>query len=197
MRCDEFQTRLNSVLDERRDPAMDSQLSRHVQACPLCRETMRVGSQLANLWTTPIEVIVEREVNSTNSTSAGLRVFVGVFAMAAALLIMAWGWAQTKPTQIGDVASIEEVVSPEPQTASPVAQSPRIQIEAAFVHQPLISLGLLSTADWNYPLEEVPAPFAATLSDIQPRWKDAVSGMAPVQKSMSKTLAAIKRSLSS
>jgi|GEM_PF-6277722 len=194
MQCDEFQTRLNSVLDERRDPDSDSQLSQHVQGCALCRETLKVGSQLANLWTLPDETNVERQANSTNT---GPRVVLGIFATVVVLLIMAWGWSQPTPSQIGNVAAIEEVVLPEPQMVSEVTLNPITKNEAAFVHQPLISLGLLSTAGWNYPLEEVPAPFAATLSDIQPRWKAVSGGMAPVQKSMSKTFAAIKRSLSS
>ena len=67
----------------------------------------------------------------------------------------------------------------------------------AFVHQPLVSLGMLSTTDWDYRLEEVDIPFAGRL-DIPSQWFEFVSGgMAPVQESMSKTLQVIRRSMSS
>ena len=69
---------------------------------------------------------------------------------------------------------------------------------AAFVHQPILSLGLLSTADWRTSMQGVNMPFGARLPNVEPRWIEAVSdGVSPVQQSMNRTLAAIRKSLSS
>ena len=40
MRCDEFDVRLNQVLDRRRSPDGDPHLRHHAQVCPACREQL-------------------------------------------------------------------------------------------------------------------------------------------------------------
>ncbi len=46
MRCDEFEVRLNEVLDQRRSPGGDPQLRDHAQACPDCQEQLAAMGQL-------------------------------------------------------------------------------------------------------------------------------------------------------
>lgn len=46
MRCDEFEVRLNQVLDRRRSPGGDPQLRDHAQGCPDCREQLATMGQL-------------------------------------------------------------------------------------------------------------------------------------------------------
>lgn len=41
MRCHEFETRLNDLLDERRQPRLDVQLSRHTRQCDQCEGLLR------------------------------------------------------------------------------------------------------------------------------------------------------------
>jgi hypothetical protein len=56
MRCDEFEVRLNQVLDRRRSPSGDPQLRDHAQVCPDCREqlaTMRRLFDGLDLWEVP------------------------------------------------------------------------------------------------------------------------------------------------
>ena len=46
MRCDQFENRLQRVLDQRRAPETDSQLRAHAQLCPACRDILRLQAQL-------------------------------------------------------------------------------------------------------------------------------------------------------
>jgi len=46
MQCDDFESRLNDVLDERRPPAEDAPLAEHAAACPMCHRLLRSVEQL-------------------------------------------------------------------------------------------------------------------------------------------------------
>ncbi len=46
MRCDQFEDRLQRLLDRRRAPERDSQLRVHAQLCPACRDILRLQAQL-------------------------------------------------------------------------------------------------------------------------------------------------------
>lgn len=46
MRCEQFEDRLQLLLDQRRVPERDTQLVAHAQVCPPCRELLSVQAQL-------------------------------------------------------------------------------------------------------------------------------------------------------
>ena len=50
MRCQQFESRLNTVLDERRDPALDPQLCAHAHACPLCQRLLETHRQILSAY---------------------------------------------------------------------------------------------------------------------------------------------------
>lgn len=68
----------------------------------------------------------------------------------------------------------------------------------SFVHQPLISIGLLSQADWRYAIPAEHLPFGQPIPQLDPEFVKVVSdGMTPVQQSMNSTLDLIRRSFAS
>lgn len=67
-----------------------------------------------------------------------------------------------------------------------------------FVHQPLISIRLLSQADWSKAIDHQPVLFGSQIPEMDTAWIKVVSdGMLPVQQSMSSTLDLIRRSITS
>ena len=68
----------------------------------------------------------------------------------------------------------------------------------SFVHQPLLSIRLLSQADWSKAMDHQQVPFGAQIPEMDTAWLKVVSdGMVPVQQSMSSTLDLIRRSITS
>ena len=68
----------------------------------------------------------------------------------------------------------------------------------SFVHQPLLSIRLLSQADWSKAMDHQQVPFGAQIPEMDTAWLKGVSdGLVPVQQSMSSTLDLIRRSITS
>lgn len=98
MRCDEFENRLNAVLDARRNPADDRPLARHAEVCRHCRQLAAamdlIGESLR--WSQqeePDPRITERVMAelATNSPAAGRpwSVWAHITLAAAAALLAA------------------------------------------------------------------------------------------------------------
>ena len=50
MRCEDFESRLNELLDERRHPRFDALVSRHARLCPECRDLLTVYGIVLEQW---------------------------------------------------------------------------------------------------------------------------------------------------
>lgn len=235
MQCNDFQDRLNELLDERRAASDDVELSRHARECPACAQAFEIGLCLVNLWPgdasadqqeQPEDLAISHLAIDATSTDQEFGVqrpattptvgrWIGLMMVAASVaIVVAMRPNASLPiakqtvvvadsVQPGEstVTKIQTQVSDQ-ETISGLAQASQPNTlpqsaTSAFVHQPLISIGILSAHEWEYEIEEVHIPFGAKLQ-IEPRWMELVSdGMAPVQSSVTKTIDAIKRSLSS
>lgn len=221
MRCDQFQERLNVALDERQLPTSDAALVQHASVCAQCDATLGMSVQLVNAL--DVERRANHEVVKTVDrgsapTRSSNKLARSLF-VAAAMILIAFSVAQFGASTVISPESLSPSMVavavppiPEAPTVAAVASAPEVDVldlpgmipdvdqipePSAFVHQPILSLGLLSTAEWNYPVSEVNMPFGTRLP-VESSWIQVVSdGMVPVQQSMTKTLAAIRRSLSS
>lgn len=211
MQCEQFQERLQLVMDDRRSPSDDVDLQSHASRCAACAVTLRFSTQLGQLWATneddPSLDFCNGKTTKPKRDSAVFLKWAAASVVAASCLL---AWILPKLNLQGvNVASgsqsVPAVVADggarvQPNSSVTLSQSQLVldPSQSPFVHQPLISLGFLSRQQWEYSMDEVQLPFAANFSSIGPDWIDAVSdGMAPVQESVSKTLGAIRRSLSS
>jgi hypothetical protein len=97
MRCDEFEIRLNTALDERRNPAADRLLTRHADGCRHCRNLAAamelIGESLR--WSEPAEpdaALSERVLadlaTTTPAASQPWSVWTHVSLAAAAALLV-------------------------------------------------------------------------------------------------------------
>ena len=220
MQCSEFQNRLNELLDQRRVASEDFDLNHHARDCPACARSLEVGGYLANLW--PAEGTESNAASSPKTSDFGGKWVGLVIAIAASVVVvvglqfgesntstMTDSSTQPSPTIVAQtnlrpLISADNANPPSIDTGTLNSLATMSQPDfvpradtSAFVHQPLISIGILSRQEWDYPMDEVPIPFGTSLQ-IEPRWIEVVSnGMAPVQSSVSKTIDAIRRSLSS
>ncbi len=211
MQCEQFQERLQTVLDDRKQPTDDADLLAHADRCVACAAALRFSSQLGQLWSTRDEGIAlnQTTVETTKANHDKTTSFLmwAAISVVAASCLLAWWLPRLDTQHTIQVASNDQAIfSVDVANGSPTDADSHAQVvqsnldpsQSPFVHQPLISIGLLSRQPWEYSMDEVQIPFAASLPTIGPDWIDAVSdGMAPVQESVNKTLGAIRRSISS
>ncbi len=95
MQCEEFEIRLNEVLDERRRPESDAELSLHRETCPVCRKVAAAYDRLLDGFyalASPeapddMGLRVVAEMRSRPSPRRRFVVASSALAIAAALLI--------------------------------------------------------------------------------------------------------------
>lgn len=207
MQCDAFHERLNEVMDQRRSPKSDHNLVAHARCCAPCFEMMRMWERLGDAL--EFDAATEEPLDDCVQAAGGARrpqiattgfSWLGAIAIAIVVLLMIgsnWRHSSDQPHVMSmsnlDLNSISVETDPIEHITTDLTEVQ--SASSAFAHQPLISFGLLSTADWSYAINEVQMPFGAQLPAFQPEWIGVVSE--PVQQSMSKTLDAIRRSLSS
>lgn len=103
MNCDQFQSRMDSLLDSRHDITQDESLGQHSESCPMCEERLRVWGKIS-------DVIAVEAVAKTSPDRIRLPVFMtalktpqlaGVVAIAAAILVFVsigdWSRPLTSP----------------------------------------------------------------------------------------------------
>ena len=185
MRCDAFHQRMDALLDERQDVEADDLLRQHAEVCPPCLESFQAHVELLR-WTGG-PAIAPR---SSPQLAQGYRTLTAV----AATVLCVWVWQVAQPRQAEPLPVVVTASTP---------AAPRAQLHAApenldpyLMHQPLVSLGLLSLGDWSDTMRGVTIPFGATLPAVDTNWVDAVAtGMTPIQSSLSTTWDAIRRSV--
>lgn len=198
MRCETFQERLNQLLDERRLPDSDSELTRHTADCSCCAEILRVSECMVDAIEqsrrpfTPRLAVVPPEPGASSRQK-----LMGAVAVAATLLVAASLWlGQINAEHALPVTTINPTVATNTTTivtAEMMSDSPPV----TFVHQPIIGLSLLSRADWIQAIDEFNMPFGAQASNVDASWLKAVSdGVIPVQQSVNSTFERVRRSVS-
>jgi hypothetical protein len=96
MQCEEFEDRLNEVLDERRRPELDAEISLHVETCPGCQRMAAAYRMLVDGFCalsareTPDDMSsrVLAELNARPSPGRRAAVLASALAIAAGVLIM-------------------------------------------------------------------------------------------------------------
>ena len=218
MQCETFHDRLDALLDRRESPDGDLELVRHADSCSHCGEHLAMtihvlealtqGNHPGGQGPSPSS---QRHA-STVSDQSTLPFVRWAIAVAATLLIAAGMWSQWSSggTQIASAptesASADvEVIAAVPSATTLISNAePMIPDDeaagATFVHQPLLSLGLLSRADWATVRASSERQLAISFTDQFPeldaKWMELVSdGITPVKQSMDSTLDLLRRSL--
>lgn len=204
MNCVQFEDRLNDLLDERRDPAADSQLVEHARVCPACRAVQRSYDKLlaavaALGCPTPSPGLVDRIQRSLEQApqpaapgAVGAGRSLAWFALAASiLLLVALGigrWPVGRPTPVvpGPVAVAPQPVQP---TESP---APTSSPEPSAVAQAAQQTGA-HLADVLLLIPGVTPPAAAPSAEGQTgssgNWLNQMaSGLAPLTRSTTEAL---------
>lgn len=137
MQCDEFDARLDNLLDRRRLPADDPRLQRHAQVCPRCREqltaTVRLLSGLDLLEVPPLrDDFAQRVVQEVvpASQTRHTRWSPSAIAIAATLLLALLpglgyllgsrgSWAPNAPTRSGGPGEVAYVTPSTPANDTP------------------------------------------------------------------------------
>lgn len=79
MNCDEFQRRLNRLLDDRLDVVTDPLLADHSEHCDSCAEQLRIWSEIECYVSPPVSKPVQSDARAWNS----------LISLAAAILLCA------------------------------------------------------------------------------------------------------------
>ena len=107
MRCDQFQQRMDQLLDQRRDVSEDAALSLHAKTCESCSQHLQVWSKID-------ETVGCGQASGSDRNQAiptdgkNARLAVGILATAAAVLLMvsAGSWFfRPKPEQTQTIAA--------------------------------------------------------------------------------------------
>lgn len=140
MQCDEFDARLDNLLDRRSLPADDLRLQRHARVCPRCRDqlttTVRLLSGLDLLEVPPLRSdFAQRVVQEVVPASQTRRVWWSPSAIAVAatlLLALLPGlgyllgssglWAPIAPTRSGEPGAVAYVTPSTPAHDTPAVE---------------------------------------------------------------------------
>ncbi len=85
MRCQQFESRLNAVLDERRDPALDPQLRAHAHTCPPCHGLLETHRQVLSAYRQRNGIAPSQPTRSWQNRAPGERPRTRTIALAALL----------------------------------------------------------------------------------------------------------------
>ncbi|OYP30310.1 anti-sigma factor family protein [Rhodopirellula sp. MGV] len=184
MNCDQFEERLNELLDQRLPIEGDAQLARHVRHCDRCNETYRLW---AAIEIQPVEGIRQPEFVSERSDRAGwLRVSPAArrgLVLAAALLVAVG--VRLIPMGMLDDAPVAIQNTSVDNGALVIAQSQPVEetVENEDVLDPVL-LHWQDSADWwNFVDEEA---FVAT---TKPAFESVRLGVEPIGRSMKRAFA--------
>jgi hypothetical protein len=187
MRCHEFETRLNDLLDERRQPRLDVQLSRHTRQCDQCEGLLRsfeaVFEGLQSL--PPLEIeseLGQRVVADFRPTVAmrlqrreNLRGWSRWLMVAAAMLM-----AAVPAWFVGRMSS-------DSRDGDPPAPTIAKDVE------PITPSGSMLAVSYNYQKwAQIAAPIANRPLEVA---GDVADGLKPVANSMSAALDALRRTI--
>lgn len=198
MKCDAFQNLLDELLDRREIPEADMQIREHVADCKPCRLTLRGHAVLLKA----VQQGARPAVRRSQSTSMAMPLAAAV--LFAALL----AWQRVQPNmriheqhyQSPVAAVIQHSSTSElSRTNSSLPSSPSSTATSVSAMHPVVSLQLITRADWSETLSAVPVPFVPLLDvpTLETRWIETLTQhMAPVQDSMSSTFRVLRRTLS-
>lgn len=190
MNCQEFQMRLDQVLDARRPLAADPELADHARSCCDCGELLQAAEALlaglrARAQSRAPRNLGRRVVAETASRSETRSRAAWAFSLAAAVLVLLalHPWLQFKPragTAV-DAQPLSAAPAPEtqvtmpPSVADPPAQPPqpdRYQVLARVTTRMAGDLAAASQQVWVEPLADGIRPvkdsMAAALSRLRP-----------------------------
>lgn len=184
MQCEQFEQRINELLDSRQ-PLEDEQLVSHAANCAECQASWVAYQQMMEVFA-PAPVAARPRETAWMYRCAGL-------AAAAVLLWAFFNW----PGSTSDTETLQ--VSAKPSPSNPQRANDVVYTRGAppyLVHQPLVSIRLLSMGDWTQTMNQVEMPFGAQLPDVQTEWLSAVAtSISPLQDSLTSTLNSIRRSV--
>ena len=91
MRCDQFQQRLDWLLDQRRNVRQDDSLCRHSEKCDVCRERLEIWDQI-DVFVSPDPLAVSRleesrPVSRQTKSRVKMRLMQSALAVGAAILL--------------------------------------------------------------------------------------------------------------
>ena len=185
MRCEAFHERVNELLDRRADLMSDAELSRHAAQCADCAAMRNLSAQ----WVAAMDV---RRPADLDAEEVGYRTRWTMFAAAATVIFALVSQSQffSKHTSEADDTAFSSDVAYEELLSEQESES------LAFVHQPIIGLGLLASTDWDSSIA-LDIPFGEEQSVlIEQRWKAVADGVQPVRESVNSTFWRVTRSVS-
>ncbi|MGD9722801.1 MAG: anti-sigma factor [Pirellulales bacterium] len=211
MQCEEFEDRLNAVLDERRRPEWDAELSLHRESCAGCRQLAAAYDRLLDGFYAlaapeapdDLALRVVAELRPQPAPRRQLAIAVAVLATAATVLIAVVPlWRDQTSAQPGKSLAHAKSLSP-PSPSAAAAQLPLVQdllaISDAPGGDPYAGLAKGTGQSLAAVIRFVPgvglgggAPETATGSApagaAEPAWAEQVSeGLKPITNSVTET----------
>jgi hypothetical protein len=201
MRCEQFEHRLNEVLDQRRDPAQDRALHRHAQTCSACRGLLDTHRQILSAFRLrkagtvrplpPQSSLNDRRIGNRSAALAALL----ATACAVPLLIGSWMSAtrsgQTKPDPLIVPQGYSVAASDQglPSSRPPIAQPapPDSSPEAL-----AISWSGLRELNLEWLLHDLDMP-QQTRADWLSRVREVGGSLRPLTNSVTSTFSILKR----
>jgi hypothetical protein len=204
MRCEDFEARLNEVLDERRPLSSAAELEEHSRQCSGCRELVRsyeamlVGLTYENVPAVPAWLtarIVKEAAPALDRSSAKIVRFpprIAALALAAAVLLMAVGWTwmtnARRPAIDDGQNSGSEIIAhavpgrrtKQPQPPAPIAVPVKPVKEVASSNRPSHETkpgsSILPNGEWVQPGAEWAQEVADGLQPVTRPTVGAISG---------------------
>lgn len=206
MRCEEFETRLNDLIDERAQPAADAILCEHASRCPACAKLLREYAMLlAGVTALPCPEVPPglglRVVADWRAAPRRAPLRRRTMAMAAALLVAAIptvAWLLRAPSDQAEVGAQLAAIEHRDAATAGEAHLPLVD-QARQTYQPLINAtneslaGVWSSLPGAGAVGEA-APDATALDDTILD-EDLTGSLAPVAVSATRSVAALLRVL--
>lgn len=219
MRCSEFHTRINEILDQRLDPCSDEVISNHARRCSPCARDLRNYQSIVSVFppTEPTATIAKKR-----KTKLGWKLLSAAVIAATLLLTI----SVILPTQKPNAIAVAWSAKPEQAPASILQASPSLPLFPAkaqvathsgatsirmvdtrgdglgtdfgIYSQPtLLGIHLFASADWTQ-IAPREMPFGVTVPPVETRWLQVVADeMSPVKESVHSTVELIFRTFGS
>ncbi|MCC9599623.1 zf-HC2 domain-containing protein [Stieleria sp. JC731] len=182
MRCEEFDERLNDLLDRREPPESDTELRDHAKRCNRCAETFQLWTAIAGVSECSPPVIAKGQQETANLKRVSM---LASYALAAVLLI-AIG-IQFGTSKLGQVATVAQVAPTRivPYAGHDVVSETQPPAEGEAFAEDIELLVSWDGGDvlWNFVDEDV------FVSSTRPAFETVRVGVEPLSRSMKRAIA--------
>jgi hypothetical protein len=191
MRCDQFQQRLDWLLDQRQDVGQDKDLCRHSEECDVCRDRLEIWNQIDDLVSTDPAASSRADesphLSRRSNNPVKMRLMLSTFAAAAAALFFV-SHNPMRQDRLNPVASVDS------QDDAPTVAIPREREDSSVIEKdPPVQDSLVTIEHAGQPVWRSSRWWTA-MSDDQwvsqtiPAVTSVRLGVAPIGRSMKRAL---------